>query len=323
MLSVSVVIPTYNSASFLGEALESVARQTRQPAEVIVVDDCSSDGSAELARQAGARCLTTPRNAGPSAARNIGIRAAAGDLVAFLDADDIWEPNHLATLVPLLERHPEAALAYSRVRRFGVQTGDSPLSLAEGAPANVFWTLLRVNVVPQMAAVVRREALLGAGGYDESMRHSEDYDLWLRIAWRHPFVCSQAITGRYRTHDGQATAGAATRMVRGWWTTRSHALELVRREGTPEDAERISRELRDAWEEDLRWAWWQRERALFDVVLGEAPRVPDSAPEQRRWRWRARLAWPAWSAIAGAWDALPMPVRRALRLPLRPLLNPP
>jgi glycosyltransferase involved in cell wall biosynthesis len=324
MLTVSVVIPSYNSASYLGEALKSVRDQTRPADEVIVVDDRSSDGTAEIARAAGAVCLSTPRNAGPSAARNIGISAARGDLVAFLDADDVWEPHHLATLVPLLERNPEAALAYSRVRKFGVQTGDSPPSLPEGTPTEAFWTLLRTNnVIPQMAAVVRREALLAAGGYEESMRHSEDYDLWLRIAWRRPFVCSRQITGWYRTHASQTTAGAAPRMARAWWSTRGRALELVRREGTAADVARAAEALREAWSDDLRWAWWQRERALFEAVLGEASRIPDAEPVRRKWEHRYRLAWRPWCAIGGAWDALPLPMRRALRAPLRPLLNPP
>ena len=164
---------------------------------------------------------------------------------------------------------------------------------------------------------------MAAGGYDESMRHSEDYDLWLRIAWRRPFVCSRQITGWYRTHAAQATADAAPRMVRAWWTTRSRALDLVRREGTPTDVARAAHELRGAWADDLRWAWWQRQRALFDVVLAEAARVPDAEPVRRQWQRRLRLAWWPWCAIGDAWDALPRPMRRALSAPLRPLLNPP
>jgi glycosyltransferase involved in cell wall biosynthesis len=191
MTSVSVVIPSYNAATYLPQALASIRTQLRAPDEIVVVDDGSTDDSPELARRAGARVLRTPTNGGPAAARNLGIREARGDVVAFLDADDLWEPTHLAVLLQLLERHPSAVLAFSRERRIGGWEGEHPRVLPENEAVDAFWPLLRKNFIPQMGVVARRDALSAVGGYDESMRYAEDYDLWLRLALRFPFLCTR------------------------------------------------------------------------------------------------------------------------------------
>ena len=121
MISISVLIPAYNRAGVIGEALSSVRSQTRAPAETIVVDDASTDGTAELAEQNGARVIRLKKNRGAAAARNEGIRAANGDAIALLDSDDFWEPNHLATVGALLEENPEAAAAASSIRMVGTE----------------------------------------------------------------------------------------------------------------------------------------------------------------------------------------------------------
>ena len=223
--TISVVIPSYNAARFLPEAIASVRAQTRPVAELIVIDDGSSDGSLELARGLGATCLSTGVNSGPSAARNLGWRVARGELVAFLDADDFWDPTHLESVAALREAHPQAVLAFALTRTVGGAADETPrvpATLPPGLPGDAFWPLLERNFVAQSAVIVRRAALAATGGYDEAMRHSEDYDLWLSLSRRAPFVCTGAVTVNYRRHDAQVTQEPAA-MARGWWRARRRA----------------------------------------------------------------------------------------------------
>ncbi|MFL5578504.1 MAG: glycosyltransferase family 2 protein [Gemmatimonadaceae bacterium] len=318
-MRVSVVIPSYNVASYLPQALESVHAQTRPVDEVIVVDDGSTDGSTEVARRHGAVCVRTPVNGGPAAARNLGTRAASGDVVAYLDGDDFWEPTHCAETVGLLERFPEAAVAFGRVRKIGGETRapDPELDLPAGTPTDALLSLVVYNTVPQSGAVVRRAAVLEAGGYDERMRYSEDYDLWLRLARRHPFVCTQEITTNYRVHPAQATQ-AVEKLMRGGWEARRRLWESYA--GAPaEERARVAAALSRAWELDLRLAWRNCDRAMLDVVLAQRDVVPDSAASFERWDRRARRFWSFWVPAIAVWDRLPQGTKNALKTPVRAL----
>ena len=122
--AISVVIPCRNGAEFLGEALDSVRAQTLAPLEVIVVDDRSSDASAEVARAHGATVLRTAEPGGTAVARNLGWRHARGELIAFLDADDRWRPRHLEVVSGLLASAPEAVLAWGSIEFFGLRAGN-------------------------------------------------------------------------------------------------------------------------------------------------------------------------------------------------------
>src|SRR5687768_199170 len=110
-MRVSVIIPTYNSGSLVVQAVEGVLAQTRQAEEVIVVDDGSTDDTAERLQQFGERIrVVRQANGGVATARNAGLRASSGDLVAFLDADDAWHPQKLERQIALLQQHPEFGL---------------------------------------------------------------------------------------------------------------------------------------------------------------------------------------------------------------------
>lgn len=319
MTVVSAVIPSYNSAPYLAQAIGSVRDQRRPVDEIIVVDDCSSDESARLAASLGVTCLSTGTNGGPSRARNVGIEAARGDVIAFLDADDWWDPGHTEAVIGLLDRFPQAGVAFSRIRRCGAWTGESDRFIAPDRPTDVFWIQLRDNIVPQMAVAVRRDALLAAGGYDETMRYAEDYDLWLRLARRHvPFVCTHEVTANYRGHDTQAT-DQPLELIRGAYEARQHTYRWVLAED-PETAERVAGELRRVWERLLRQAWRSRDPAFYAVAIDLGDLVPGGAGIQRRWR-RARLLWPAWLAATRLWDRIPPKAREALRAPLRGLFG--
>jgi glycosyltransferase involved in cell wall biosynthesis len=211
----SVVIPAYNAAAFLGVCLDSVSSQ-RGPfeMEVIVVDDGSTDETAEVARaHMGVRLVRLERNMGPSAARNAGVAAARGELIAFLDADDLWPARSLVSRLEVLRQHPEAGFVFSDCRQFDA-TGLRAQTLFEaGGLGIVAWgpegtlpdahrRLLAANFVTTGSVVARRAALIDAGGFAEDLRLVEDLDLWLRLARRYPVAwCGEVGLLRRRHSD--------------------------------------------------------------------------------------------------------------------------
>jgi GT2 family glycosyltransferase len=186
----SVVIPAYNTADTLGEAIDSVLAQTRQDFEIIVIDDGSSDDTAAVASGfADPRIrVYSQENAGPSAARNRGIARAVGEYVSSLDSDDLWLPDYLAEMGRALEENPRADFAYTHAWILDasghfrtVPTGDWHQPPTPMLPGEEFVAeLLRECFVN--APTIRRTALDRVGGYDESISHGEDWELWLRLA---------------------------------------------------------------------------------------------------------------------------------------------
>ena len=186
---VSVVIPAFNAARDIGGAVESVFRQTFSDFEVIVVNDGSPDtGHLERAmaqRRLYIRYFCHETNRGAAAARNTGIRAARGSLIAFLDADDLWAPDFLRRQVWFLDANPGCALVYCDAHI----SGETPLAgkrFMDTAPSVGEVTLeslitQRCNI-PLSTVVARRDPLLAVGLFDEAIRRGQDYDLWMRLA---------------------------------------------------------------------------------------------------------------------------------------------
>ena len=325
-MSISVVVPVYNGARHLAEALDSIATQGWRPHEVIVADDASTDRSAAIAASWGATVIRMPSNGGPARARNAAIRAAAGGLVAFLDADDRWAPSHLERVAGLLDRFPEAIVAFGGVQRFGERTGRNQPMIPADTPVRVDPLLLGPNV-PQGAAVVRRSALRAVGGYTEDMRYAEDYDLWLRLARLGPFVATHEPTLHYRFHADQSSR-ALTGMFEGAWCARERALAAAARTLDPDALSALAARLLRQWELDLRAAWHYRSREPLATVLAQHHRVPGSAATLLRWERRRRASRPLWLVGAAVWDRVPAPLRARLsRLrsarPAPPAVDPP
>ena len=209
--TVSVITPVYNGRRFLRGTLESVARQTMAPLELIVVDDGSSDGSIDVLDG-----FTPPfpvrvvrqANKGQSAARNHGARVASGEFLAFLDQDDEWTPRHLERLTGLFREQPEVGWAYSDFDEFDESgTIVTRSFLVEFGFTSAKRTLLScvqadLMVLPS-ASVVRRSAFLEVGGFDEELSGYEDDDLFVRFfraGWVHRFM-RESLT-RFRIHGG-------------------------------------------------------------------------------------------------------------------------
>lgn len=203
---VSVVIATYNMAKYLGEAVESVLSQTYTNVEIIIVDDGSTDDTSALvtrwANDRRVRCIRQ-RNLGQSRAKNQGISLAAGEYVAFLDADDRWTPRKLEQQIVLFNEHPDVAVVYSDkqlIDEYGDKLKGGEAKCPQG---RITSDLLVDNYVNFGSAVVRREVLEEFGGFDETLPMSIDYDLWLRISTVYEFRCVEEPLLEYRIWSGQ------------------------------------------------------------------------------------------------------------------------
>jgi glycosyltransferase involved in cell wall biosynthesis len=301
MLSVSAVIPCYNAGPFLAQTIESVLAQSRPVSEVVLVDDCSTDDSAAVARRYPIRYLRTPVNSGNAVARNTCLREARGELVAWLDADDYWEPHHVATVAGLLEGFPEAGAAFGAVRLVGAARGVATPRIPTGPPVNFFWESFWRTPGPQMAAVARRDAMLAIGGYDERMRSGNDFDVWMRFSLRYKLVSTHEVTSNYRWHPGQLSS-RPEHQYRNTYLARRQLRDTVAAEGDRALAEEMERRMRWIWEQDLELCWQKREVSAVRYLLGFADLVPE-APDPVR-RHYARRAWIPRFALR-AWDLGP------------------
>ena len=220
-LPITVVVPSFNRARLLERALNSVAAQRpRPPAEVIVVDDHSTDNSPQVAERFGVRLIRHEHNlGGNAAARETGLRAASHDWVALLDDDDEWLPHHLATLWPLTEGSVLVACACiersedSTEHGFHGPLADRPEVLESPAPL-----LHPENLIPASAAMIHRETAMAVGGFRGTLNEPrigndarldlpilgcEDLDLWCRLITHGRATLSPRVGVLYHTHNGQ------------------------------------------------------------------------------------------------------------------------
>ncbi|MGR3310382.1 MAG: glycosyltransferase [Candidatus Brocadiales bacterium] len=185
MPRVSVIIPTYNSATFLPEAIESVFAQTYKDYEIIVIDDGSTDNTKEVLNPYFDKIkYIYQQNHGAGSARNTGIKHSQGEYIAFLDADDIWLPEKLHIQANYLDNNPEIAMVYSQCLQVST---DGRLTKKRSRDRNlpsgeVFNILFLHNFVFTSTVVVRNRVLSAIGLFDESFTISQDRDLWLRVA---------------------------------------------------------------------------------------------------------------------------------------------
>ncbi len=198
---VSVVIPAFNAARTIGEAVDSVLQQTYSDLELIVVNDGSTDETVQrlnLIRDRRLALLSIPHS-GPAAARNRGIAAARGAYIAFLDADDVWLPGKLAAQVAVLESRPEVGAVYGFLDGVDADGNERRPLVRQAANGWILETLLVWNVVGNGSnLLVRRSALDAAGVFNESLACVEDWELSIRLAKHCQFACVPKPLSLYR-----------------------------------------------------------------------------------------------------------------------------
>jgi len=199
--AVSVIIPTYNRAHLLNQALDSVAAQTFRDYEIIVIDDGSNDQTRDSV--AGRRepiRYHWQANQGVAEARNHALRLTHSEFVAFLDSDDLWEPAFLQRAITRLREHPDEALVYTDF--VSTDVDGKPLRGHRKTPhgGSVTASLFASTFIHTSAVVARAHIIRDAGGFDGRLTHNEDYDLWLRLSLRHRFGLIPEPLCRRRCH---------------------------------------------------------------------------------------------------------------------------
>jgi glycosyltransferase involved in cell wall biosynthesis len=205
---VSIVIPAYNAGSLIVEALESVFEQTYQDFEIIIVDDASTDDSYELLGPYLSRIrFVRQEHAGSAVARNRGVLSSTGELIAFLDADDLWLPTKLQKQIEYLGNNPDCILVYADFTKSDTG-GDGPLSALMSREhwqvGAEFESLLRQNFVHTSSVIVRKDALSESGLFDPVLTNAQDWDLWIRLASVGKFGFIDEVLSHYRMHGNQS-----------------------------------------------------------------------------------------------------------------------
>ena len=201
----SVVMPVYNHAAFLRQAVESVRVQTFANWQLVAVDDGSSDDSGKLLdalAQTDSRIVTIHQdNAGPASARNRGVSAARGQWIAFLDSDDAWYPEALQHYAALIEKTPEARFVYGYWNRMDGKKAP-PTALKYQQRPQGFVDLFQHVFIGSSCVCIQRQLLLDAGGFDAKLPPVEDYDLFLRLSMKTRLHPTGQATGIRRRHEG-------------------------------------------------------------------------------------------------------------------------
>lgn len=214
---VSVIMPAYNCAGFIEEALASIFSQGIDDIEVVVVDDGSTDNTAEIAAAYDPRVhLLRNAHCGPASARNLAVAHSTADLLAFLDADDVWLPGKLAAQMEFLANHPDARIIYCGFQFwYGDGAGRFPPAAAiqystqEGITPElsgwIYPELLLDSHIHIITALIHRSVFDKVGGFDGSFGKGSDYDFWIRAARHFPAYRLNRETALYRIHGGGIT----------------------------------------------------------------------------------------------------------------------
>jgi len=231
-MDISVVIPCYNAAPFIGDCLKSVAEQTKQPHEVIVIDDGSTDASCQIINKAPiqVRLLHTGRRGG-AGARNAGIKVATGDWIAFLDADDLWFPDHLERASRVIRRTGAVAYInhYNHIKAGDIHIRNGKVqSEVTGTGIDDYIALFRHygHFVGMSACLVQTRCAREVGGLLENQLRRHDIEFWLRIIHNRPWVFDPLATSAYRKHSqGNLSSDRANAAIYGFTAFLRHRVK--------------------------------------------------------------------------------------------------
>lgn len=250
--TVSVVIPCYNQGRFLAEAIESVLRQTRPPAELVVVDDGSTDETAAVARRYPGVRYVRQRNQGLASSRNAGLRRTGGEYLVFLDADDRLRPDALEVGARELDAHPEAALAWGRCVRIDEHGRQLPTAPPPIVVGDAYEALLRNNFLWTPAVVMfRRSMCAPLMRFNPAVDASADYELHLRIARAFPIHGHAATVAEYRLHGASMSRNASLMLVSTMEVLRAQRPYVMRRRSYRRAYEQARRSWRAHYGEQL------------------------------------------------------------------------
>lgn len=277
---VSVVIPTYNRATILEYAIGSVLSQTLSDLECIVVDDGSTDQTTQVMarfQDPRLRFIRLPANKGVSHARNIGIQAARGELIAFLDSDDTWLPPKLERQIARMREttDPDMTVVYCLCCRHDGQTDRMTPHRTLICEGEVFEQLVTGGHPPTPSVfLVKRASLWAIGGFDEYLNYAEDYDLWLRLAEAHNHfgAVNEMLVIKGENMGPQLSTDPASRLRGAWLLDRKWAPVIKRRFGSAGYRR-----------------WRARQDALIKGFLRTRPRKYDTVTGNRVSAWHSLL----------------------------------
>lgn len=268
--TVSVVIPAYNAGWCVRHAIDSVLAQTCTDFELIVVDDGSTDDTAQVLASYGDRARIVPKaNGGLSSARNAGVEAARGSYIAFLDADDRWMPDKLMRQLTLMDANPNLAFCSTAARiedPDGRSLGEWRCGCNTQPPLEAIFAANAFVAGSGSAVLARRDALVRAGPFDEALRSLEDIDMWMRLAAIGDYACvAEPLTVILKHPDS---------MSRNLDVMRDAAIKVMRRNRKLLPHAKRGAFWRQAYAGMLsdyaKWAWraQRRSMALRDVITG-------------------------------------------------------
>jgi SAM-dependent methyltransferase len=318
--TVAVIIPCYNHASFLREAIDSVLAQTHPASEIIVVDDGSSDDPASVVENYHDVRFMRQQNQGLSAARNIGLMAAESEKIIFLDADDRLLPEAIRSGLGCFAGSPNAGFVYGGHRRVTKDGRPSSPELYSAVSPDPYRDMLRGNLIGMHATVMYdKSRLMEVGGFDREVRSCEDYDIYLRMSARFEVASHPAVIAEYRWHGGNMSSNHAEMLHWVLCIHKKHAPPPLssaqmrtdwragRRFWTDYYAEQLCRASRDKWNSEkrlfdsmklLRQAIMASPRFTFRALALSVGRraiaaLPSSVAERvNRRRYGFRRIWP-------------------------------
>jgi glycosyltransferase involved in cell wall biosynthesis len=292
---VSVTMPVYNGERFVGQAIESILRQTYRELELIVVDDGSTDATPRILAAYAASddriVVHTQENAGYVAALNTAAAIGQGELLARLDADDVAEPSRLRRQVDFLDAHPDVAVVGGSL--LVIDATGRPFYLATYPPeaSDIRAALAHRTPLAHPTVLMRRRVFDAVGGYRTGFPHAEDYDLWLRISSAHELVNLPDIFARYRVHGANASLHWLREQARSVVAARADTFGPAA--GSPQAVASVTLELALWWGQLLTRAGAHTKEARGMWRLAKTAAATTATPEESRKRLhevRAKLA---------------------------------